>query len=118
MSLWVHPGSPAGDGSDEVPLETTIADDGVDDVAVDARQRTGAVLCAIPPVRGNATASSNTRCDTQQCADQGLHLARRRRWGGQTAALPDTFIMDSFNFLTPVDEATTVLLVSDAQRRS
>jgi vanillate O-demethylase monooxygenase subunit len=104
---WVHPGSFAGDGSDQVPLQTTVADDGVTTWRW--------MLNAAPAPFYAPYLSFDGNCDRKQQYEvrypsNALIKAfiSPAGSGGEDKPLhPDTFVMDSFNFLTPVDETTT-----------
>jgi phenylpropionate dioxygenase-like ring-hydroxylating dioxygenase large terminal subunit len=104
---WVHPGSFAGDGSAETALEVTIADDGV---------TVWRWLMDAPPAPFYAPYLAFAgNCDRKQQYEvrypsNALIKAyfSPAGTGGEGRPLhPDTFVMDSFNFLTPVDETTT-----------
>ncbi|MEO7372028.1 MAG: aromatic ring-hydroxylating dioxygenase subunit alpha [Ilumatobacteraceae bacterium] len=104
---WVHPGSFAGDGSDDTPLQTTIADDGV---------MTWRWLLDTKPAPFYAPyLKFEGKCDRKQQYEVRYpsnalikaYISPAGEGGEDKALHPDTFVMDSFNFLTPVDESTT-----------
>lgn len=104
---WVHPGSFAGDGSDDVPLEVTINDDGVTVWRW--------MLDSAPAPFYAPFLRFEGKCDRKQqyemrypCHALIKAYISPAGTGGEDRPLhPDAFIMDSFNFLTPVDERTT-----------
>ncbi|MGB8860725.1 MAG: aromatic ring-hydroxylating dioxygenase subunit alpha [Ilumatobacteraceae bacterium] len=109
---WVHPGSFAGAGSDDTPMETTIREDGgVGDGVTVWRwildEPAAPFYAPYLEFEGN--------CDRkQQYEVRYPSLALIKAFfcpagtGGEDKPLhPQTFIMDSYNFLTPVDETTT-----------
>lgn len=104
---WVHPGSFAGDGSDATPLEVTIADAGV---------TTWRWMCNTEPAPFYAPyLRFDGRCDRKQQYEVRYpsnalikaYISPAGTGGEDKPLHPDTFVMDSFNFLTPVDENTT-----------
>jgi vanillate O-demethylase monooxygenase subunit len=104
---WVHPGSFAGDGSDEVPLETTIADDGV--TTWRWMLDTAPAPFYAPYLRfdGNCDRKQHYEVRYPSNALIKAFIAPAGTGGEDRPLHPDTFIMDSFNFLTPIDETTT-----------
>ena len=104
---WVHPGSFAGDGSDETALQVTIGRQWCDRVALDARHRAGAVLRAIPSLRGNCDRKQQYEVRYPSNALIKAYVSPAGTGGEDQPLHPDAFLMDSFNFLTPVDETTT-----------
>lgn len=104
---WVHPGSFAGAGTDDTPMETTVADSGV---------TVWRWLFDTPPPPFYAPYLPFTgNCDRKQQYEVRFpaHALITAVFcpagtGGEGRDLPDdTFVMDSYNFLTPVDEHTT-----------
>lgn len=104
---WVHPGSFAGAGTDDTPMETTIADDGV---------TVWRWLFDTPPPPFYAPyLPFDGNCDRKQQYEVRYpsHALITAVFcpagtGGEGRDLPpETFVMDSYNFLTPVDEHTT-----------
>ena len=104
---WVHPGSFAGDGSDETPLRMTIAEDGVTTWRWMFDTAPAPFYAPYLQFAGN--------CDRKQHYEvrypsNGLikaYLSPAGAGGEHKPLHPDTFAMDSFNFLTPIDETTT-----------
>jgi vanillate O-demethylase monooxygenase subunit len=104
---WVHPGSFAGEGSDDTPLEVTVGEDGV------TVSRWMLDTAPAPFYAPFLRFSGN--CDRKQhyemrypCHALIKAYITPAGKGGDDLRLPDdTFVMDSFNFLTPVDERTT-----------
>jgi phenylpropionate dioxygenase-like ring-hydroxylating dioxygenase large terminal subunit len=104
---WVHVGSFAGKGSDETPLETTVADDGVTTWRWMLDSPAAPFYAPFLEFEGN--------CDRKQQYEMrypSLALITAiygpAGSGGEGRPLhPQTFVMDSYNFLTPIDERTT-----------
>jgi vanillate O-demethylase monooxygenase subunit len=104
---WVHPGSFAGQGADDTPLQTTIADDGITTWRWILDSPPAPFYAPYLPFEGN--------CDRkQQYEVRYPSLALIKAYfcpegtGGEHRTLPTTtFIMDSYNFLTPIDEHAT-----------
>ena len=104
---WVHPGSFAGEGADETPLQMTVADDGI---------TTWRWMLDAPPAPFYAPyLEFEGNCDRkQQYEVRYPSLALIKAYfspagtGGEDKPLhAKTFIMDSYNFLTPIDDHTT-----------
>ena len=104
---WVHPGSFAGAACEDTPLQTTVADDGV---TVWRWMRDVEPAPFYAPFLKFAG-----RCDRKQHYEMRYpgHAFIRAVFvpagtGAEGAPLhPDAFVMDSYNFITPVDEGTT-----------
>lgn len=109
---WVHQSSFAGAGSDETQMETTVREEGTihDGVTVWRwihDEPPAPFYAPYLPFEGN--------CDRKQQYEMRYpSLALIKAFfcpagtGGEDRPLhPQTFIMDSYNFLTPVDETTT-----------
>jgi vanillate O-demethylase monooxygenase subunit len=103
----VHPGSFAGDGADETPLEVTIGDDGVTVWRW--------MLDSEPAPFYAPFLTFDGRCDRKQQYEMRYpchalikaYVTPAGRGGEGRELDADAFVMDSFNFLTPVDERTT-----------
>jgi vanillate O-demethylase monooxygenase subunit len=104
---WVHPGSFAGDGADDVALEVTIGDNGVTVWRW--------MLDSEPAPFYAPFLRFGGKCDRKQqyemrypCHALIKAYISPAGTGGEDRPLhPDAFVMESFNFLTPVDEKTT-----------
>ena len=109
---WVHPSSFAGAGSDDTPMETTIREDGTAEDGITVwrwifDEPAAPFYAPYLEFEGN--------CDRkQQYEVRYPSLALIKAFfspagtGGEDRPLhPQTFIMDSYNLLTPVDETTT-----------
>ena len=105
---WVHLTSFAGQGSDSTPLETTINDDGVATWRWMFDGPAAPFYAPYLPFEGN--------CDRKQLYEVRYpsHALIRAYFspagtGGEGRELPadQTFLMDSYNFLTPIDERRT-----------
>jgi vanillate O-demethylase monooxygenase subunit len=104
---WVHQSSFAGSACEDTPLETTIADEGV---------TVWRWMLDVDPAPFYAPyLKFNGRCDRKQQYEVRYpsHALIRAIFtpagtGGENKALhKDTFVMDSYNFMTPIDENTT-----------
>lgn len=104
---WVHLSSFAGEGSDSTPLETTIADDGVTTWRWMMNTSPAPFYAPYLPFDGP--------CDRKQHYEVRFpsHALIKSVFspagaGGEGRPLHgDTFLMDSYNFLTPIDERRT-----------
>jgi phenylpropionate dioxygenase-like ring-hydroxylating dioxygenase large terminal subunit len=104
---WVHPGSFAGDGSDDTALQVTIGDSGVT-VWRWMLDTTPAPFYA-PYLRfaGNCDRKQHYEVRYPSNALIKAYVSPAGTGGEDQPLHPDAFLMDSFNFLTPVDESTT-----------
>ena len=104
---WVHPGSFAGDGSDDTPQQVTIADDGV--TVWRWMLDTSPAPFYAPYLRfaGNCDRKQQYEMRYPCNALIKAYIAPAGTGGEDRPLHPDAFLMDSFNFLTPVDETTT-----------
>ena len=104
---WVHPGSFAGDGSDDTPLQVTIADDGV--TVWRWMIDTSPAPFYAPYLRftGNCDRKQQYEMRYPSNALIRAYISPAGTGGEGRPLHPDAFLMDSFNFLTPVDETTT-----------
>ncbi|MGZ4793699.1 MAG: aromatic ring-hydroxylating dioxygenase subunit alpha [Ilumatobacteraceae bacterium] len=104
---WVHPGSFAGDGSDDTPLQVTIADDGV--TVWRWMLDTSPAPFYAPYLRfaGNCDRKQQYEMRYPSNALIKAYVSPTGTGGEDQPLHPDAFLMDSFNFLTPVDESTT-----------
>jgi len=104
---WVHQSSFGGAGTEETPIETTVTDNHV--IAWRWMLGTDPAPFYAPLLKFKG------KCDRKQHYEMrfpSLMLARAiftpAGTGGEGKPLhPDVFIMDSYNFLTPVDEKRT-----------
>ncbi|HEY0519878.1 MAG TPA: aromatic ring-hydroxylating dioxygenase subunit alpha [Ilumatobacteraceae bacterium] len=104
---WVHPGSFAGDGSDEVPLQMTIADDGVTTWRWMLDTAPAPFYAPYLEFEGNCDRKQQYEVRYPSNALIKAYISPAGTGGEDKRLHPDTFMMDSFNFLTPVDETTT-----------
>ena len=104
---WVHPGSFAGDGSDDTPLQVTIADSGV--TVWRWMLDTAAAPFYAPYLRfaGNCDRKQQYEMRYPSNALIKAYVSPAGTGGEDKPTHPDAFLMDSFNFLTPVDDTTT-----------
>jgi vanillate O-demethylase monooxygenase subunit len=104
---WVHQGSFAGGGTEETPIETTVTDTHV--TAWRWMMDTAPAPFYAPLLNFKG------KCDRKQHYEMRFpsHMLARAIFtpagsGGEGKPLhPDVFFMDSYNFLTPVDEKHT-----------
>jgi phenylpropionate dioxygenase-like ring-hydroxylating dioxygenase large terminal subunit len=104
---WVHPGSFAGDGAGETPLQITIADDGVTSWRWMTHAAPAPIYAPYLQFGGNCDRKQQYEVRYPSNALIVAFLAPAGTGGEDKPLHPDTFIMESFNFLTPVDESTT-----------
>ena len=109
---WVHPGSFAGQGSDDTPMETTVRDDGGPDDGVMVwrwMMDTPPAPFYAPylPFEGNTDRKQQYEVRYPSMALIKAFFSPAGTGGEGKPLHPDTFVMDSYNFLTPVDEKTT-----------
>lgn len=104
---WVHQTSFNGEGAEDTPMEVTIGDDGV---------TVWRWMKDVPPAPFYAPyLAFGGNCDRKQQYEVRYpsHALVKAFFcpagsGGEGAVLPpETFVMDSYNFLTPIDERTT-----------
>jgi phenylpropionate dioxygenase-like ring-hydroxylating dioxygenase large terminal subunit len=104
---WVHRSSFAGEGADDTPLQTTVADDGITTWRWMLDSPAAPFYAPYLQFEGS--------CDRKQQYEvryPSLALIKAffcpAGFGGEDRPMhPDTFVMDSYNFLTPIDERTT-----------
>ena len=104
---WVHPGSFAGDGSDETPLQVTIGDDGVTTWRWIIDAAAAPFYAPYLKFEGNCDRKQQYEVRYPSNALIKAYICPGGTGGEDKPLHPDTFVMDSFNFLTPVDETTT-----------
>lgn len=104
---WVHPGSFAGDGADETQLQVTVAEDGITVWRWMFDTEPAPFYAPFLTFDGN--------CDRKQQYEMRYPchalikacISPAGTGGEERPVHPDAFVMDSFNFLTPVDGRTT-----------
>jgi vanillate O-demethylase monooxygenase subunit len=106
---WVHPGSFAGDGSDETPLNVTIGDDGVTTWRWMLDTAPAPFYAPYLAFDGNCDRKQQYEVRYPSHALIKAYISPAGAGGSSEDGTdkpihPDTFVMDSFNFLTPVDE--------------
>jgi phenylpropionate dioxygenase-like ring-hydroxylating dioxygenase large terminal subunit len=104
---WVHPGSFAGDGSDETPLQVTIGDDGVTTWRWMLDTQPAPFYAPYLQFDGNCDRKQQYEVRYPSNALIKAYISPAGAGGEDKPLHPQTFVMDSFNFLTPVDDATT-----------
>jgi vanillate O-demethylase monooxygenase subunit len=104
---WVHPGSFAGQGTDDTPMETTIADDGVTVWRWLHDTSPPPFYAPYLPFEGNCDRKQQYEVRYPSNALITAVFAPAGTGGEAQPLPPETFVMDSYNFLTPVDERTT-----------
>jgi vanillate O-demethylase monooxygenase subunit len=109
---WVHPSSFAGQGSDDTPMETTVREDGGPEDGVTVwrwMMDTPAAPFYAPylPFEGNTDRKQQYEVRYPSLCLVKAFFSPAGTGGENQPIHPDTFIMDSYNFLTPIDEHTT-----------
>jgi vanillate O-demethylase monooxygenase subunit len=104
---WVHPGSFAGDGSDQTPLQVTIGDDGVTTWRWIIDSAPAPFYAPYLEFDGNCDRKQHYEVRYPSNALIKAYISPAGAGGEDKPLHPDTFIMDSFNFLTPIDETST-----------
>jgi vanillate O-demethylase monooxygenase subunit len=104
---WVHPGSFAGDGSDDTPLQVTIADDGVTVWRWMFDTIPAPFYAPYLHFAGNCDRKQQYEMRYPSNALIKAYVSPAGTGGEDKPVHPDAFLMDSFNFLTPVDESHT-----------
>lgn len=104
---WVHPGSFAGDGADGIPLQVTIADDGVTTWRWMMDTQPAPFYAPYLQFEGNCDRKQQYEVRYPSNALIKAYISPAGAGGEDMPLHPQTFAMDSFNFLTPIDEATT-----------
>jgi phenylpropionate dioxygenase-like ring-hydroxylating dioxygenase large terminal subunit len=104
---WVHPGSFAGDGSEDTPLQVTVADDGVTVWRWMMDAPAAPFYAPYLQFDGNCDRKQQYEVRYPSNALIKAYFSPAGTGGEGEPLHPQTFIMDSFNFLTPVDETTT-----------
>lgn len=104
---WVHQGTFSGGGTEDTPIETTVTDESVTAWRWLMNQAPAPFYAPLLKFKGNAD-----RKQHYEMALPCLMLARAifTPVGAGGVGKPDhrdVFYMDSYNFLTPVDETTT-----------
>jgi vanillate O-demethylase monooxygenase subunit len=104
---WVHPGSFAGDGSDQTPLQVTIGDHGVTTWRWMIDSAPAPFYAPYLKFDGNCDRKQQYEVRYPGNALIKAYISPAGAGGEDKPLHPDTFIMDSFNFLTPIDETST-----------
>lgn len=104
---WVHPGSFAGDGSDATPLQVTIADDGVTTWRWMAHTAPAPFYAPYLQFEGDCDRKQQYEVRYPSNALIKAYITPAGEGGEDKPLHPASFVMDSFNFLTPIDETTT-----------
>ncbi len=104
---WVHQTSFAGAGTEETPLETTVGEDGVAVWRWMMDSEPPPFYAPFLQFAGNADRKQHYEV-RYPCHAIIKAIFVPAGSGGEGRALPDeTFLMDSYNFMTPVDENST-----------
>lgn len=104
---WVHPGSFAGSGTDDTPMQTTVNDDGVAVWRWLADTPPPPFYEPYLPFEGNCDRKQHYEVRYPSNALITAVFCPAGTGGEGQPVHPQTFLMDSYNFLTPVDERTT-----------
>ena len=109
---WVHPTSFAGQGSDETPMATTIREDGSAEDGVTVWRwmmdtEPAPFYAPYLPFEGNTDRKQQYEVRYPSLALIKAFFCPAGTGGEGQPLHPDTFVMDSYNFLTPVDDTHT-----------
>jgi len=104
---WVHPGSFAGAGTDDTPMEITVSDSGVTVWRWLHDTPPPPFYAPYLPFSGNCDRKQQYEVRFPSHALITAVFTPAGEGGEDRPLHPDSFVMDSYNFLTPVDERTT-----------
>jgi phenylpropionate dioxygenase-like ring-hydroxylating dioxygenase large terminal subunit len=109
---WVHPSSFAGAGSDDTPMETTIREDGTAEDGITVwrwilDEPAAPFYAPYLEFEGNCDRKQQYEVRYPSLALIKAFFSPAGTGGEGRPRHPQTFIMDSYNLLTPVDETTT-----------
>lgn len=104
---WVHPGSFAGAGTDDTPMQTTIGDRGVTVWRWLLNTPAPPFYEPYLPFEGNCDRKQQYEVRYPSNALITAVFCPAGTGGEDQPVHPQTFLMDSYNFLTPVDDRTT-----------
>jgi vanillate O-demethylase monooxygenase subunit len=105
--VWVHPGSFAGQGAEDTPMEITVADDGVTSWRWLFDTEPAPFYAPYLPFAGNADRKQQYEVRYPSLALIKAIFAPAGTGGVDRPLHPDAFVMDSYNFMTPIDDRTT-----------
>ncbi|MFZ9628545.1 MAG: Rieske 2Fe-2S domain-containing protein [Ilumatobacteraceae bacterium] len=104
---WVHQSSFAGAGTDDTPMQVSIDDVGVTTWRWLIDTPPAPFYAPYLPFEGNTDRKQQYEVRYPAHALIAAIFAPAGTGGEGRPQHPDTFLMDSYNFLTPVDESTT-----------
>jgi vanillate O-demethylase monooxygenase subunit len=104
---WVHPTSFAGPGTDDTPMQVTVADDGVTVWRWMMDSEPAPFYAPYLPFAGNTDRKQQYEVRYPSNALIRAFFCPAGTGGEGNPIHPDSFLMDSYNFLTPVDEQRT-----------
>lgn len=104
---WVHRSSFAGAGTDDTPMQVTIDDVGVTTWRWMHDTEPAPFYAPYLPFEGNTDRKQQYEMRFPSQALIAAIFAPAGTGGEGRPVHPDTFLMDSYNFLTPIDERTT-----------
>ncbi|CAN5559892.1 aromatic ring-hydroxylating dioxygenase subunit alpha [soil metagenome] len=104
---WVHVSSFAGEGADETPMEITVADDGITTWRWILDSPAAPFYAPYLEFEGNCDRKQHYEVRYPSLALIKAYFCPAGTGGEDRDLPPATFIMDSYNFLTPIDEHTT-----------
>jgi vanillate O-demethylase monooxygenase subunit len=104
---WVHRSSFAGAGTDDTPMESTVADDGVTVWRWLMDEPAPPFYAPYLPFEGNCDRKQQYEVRYPSNALITAVFCPAGTGGEDQPQHPQTFLMDSYNFLTPIDEHTT-----------
>ncbi len=104
---WVHRGSFAGEGVDQTPIEISVSDDGVTTWRWIFDAPAPPFYAPFLQFTGNCDRKQQYEVRVPSLALVKAYFCPAGTGGEGEPLHPDTFVMDSYNFLTPIDERTT-----------
>lgn len=104
---WVHQSSFAGAGTEETPLETTVGEDGVTVWRWMMDAEPAPFYAPFLKFKGNCDRKQHYEVRYPSNAIIKAIFTPAGSGGVGQSLHPDVFLMDSYNFMTPVDENST-----------
>lgn len=104
---WVHQSSFAGDGADDFHMEVTVAETGVTSWRWLFDTKPAPFYAPYLPFEGNADRKQQYEVRFPSLALITAIFTPAGTGGEGQPTHPDAFVMDSYNFMTPIDATTT-----------
>jgi vanillate O-demethylase monooxygenase subunit len=104
---WVHRSSFAGEGADDFEMEITIAENGVTSWRWLYDTKPAPFYAPYLPFEGNTDRKQQYEVRFPSLALIRAIFTPAGTGGVDRPADPDAFVMDSYNFMTPIDATTT-----------